>query len=84
MIIREFEKLLYDSYERKRPKYNTTESYFYLARQLSQCILRANPLNSHVYPVRTEMTATKHIPTSHICSTDKSKLKEFPSGETLS
>ena len=40
-------------------------------------MMRADVLNSHVYPVRTEMTATKKIPTSHICSLDQSKLKEF-------
>ena len=30
------------------------------------------------------MTGTKQIPTSHICSTDESKLKEFLVDETLS
>ena len=29
------------------------------------------------------MTATKQIPTSHVCSTDESKLKEFLVDETL-
>ena len=41
-------------------------------------------LNLHVYPVITEMTGTKHIPTSHVCSTDKSKLEEFLVDKTLS
>ena len=40
--------------------------------------MRADVLNSHVYPVK------KQILTSHICSTYESKLKEFPVEETLS
>ena len=45
---------------------------------------RADALNSHGYPIRTEIIATKHIKTSHVCSTDESELKEFPVNETLS
>ena len=52
-IIREFEKLPYGSYEKKRPKHEPTDSYFYPARQLAKCIMRDDALNSHVYPVRT-------------------------------
>ena len=44
----------------------------------------ADVLNSHIYPVGTEITATKQSPTSHVCSTDKRKLKEFIFDETLS
>ena len=40
-------------------------------------MMRADALNSHIYPVRTEMNGTEPIPTSHIYSKDKSKLKEF-------
>ena len=58
---RDFEKFTYKIYERRRPKYDPTDSYFYLARQLAKCMMRANTLNSHVYPVRTEMTGTKQI-----------------------
>ena len=58
-IIRGFEKLPYESYERKRPKHEPTDSYFYLARQTAKCIVRSDALNSHVYPVRMEMIATK-------------------------
>ena len=46
-------------------------------------MLRADALNLHVYPVRTEMTATKHILVSHVCSTDDSKLKGFLVDKTL-
>ena len=83
-IIREFEKLFYKSYEKKRPKHGPTDSYFYLAKQLEKCMIRSGALNSHGYPVRTEMTATKHILTSHVGFTDESKLKEFPVNKTLS
>ena len=31
-IIREFEKLPYKSYEKRRPNHELTDSYFYLAR----------------------------------------------------
>ena len=67
-IIREFEKLAYESYEKKRPKHEPTDSYFYQSRQLAKCMMRYDVLNSHIYPVRMEMTATKQIPTSHVCS----------------
>ena len=30
------------------------------------------------------ITATKQIPTSHVCSTDERKLKEFPVNKKLS
>ena len=83
MIIKEFEKLSYESYEKKRPKHEPTDSYFYLAIHLVKFLMRDDALNSHGYPVRTEITATKQIPTSHICSTDESKLKYFPVNENL-
>ena len=61
-IIGEFEKFPYESYDRKRPKHEPTGSYFYLARQLAKCMMTANTLNSHGYPVRTEMTAlSSHV-----------------------
>ena len=47
-------------------------------------MMRDNALNSHIYPVITEMTGTKQIPILHICSKDESKLKEFLVEETLS
>ena len=70
-IIRDFEKLTYESYEKKRPKHEPTDNYFYLSRQLAKCMMRADALNSYNYPVRTEMTGMKHIPNSHVCSTDE-------------
>ena len=50
--IMEFDKLPYKSYERRRPKHEPTDSYFYLSIQISKYIMRADVLNSHVYPVR--------------------------------
>ena len=41
--------------------------------------MRADALNSHVYPVRTKMT----VPSLHVCFTDKSELKEFLFNKTL-
>ena len=42
-------------------------------------MMRADALNLHVYPVRTEMTA----PSSHVFSTDKEKSKLIIVHETL-
>ena len=42
-------------------------------------MMRADALNLHVYPVRTEMTD----PSLHVCSTDKIELKEFIVNKTL-
>ena len=83
-IIREFERLPYEIYVNKRPKHEPTDSYIYLARQLEKCIMRADALNSHIYPFRSEMIATKYIPTLHVCSMGDSKLKEFLVEKTLS
>ena len=44
--------------------------------------MTSDALNLHSYPVRTEMTSTKQIPTLHICSTYESELKEFPIDQT--
>ena len=83
-IIWEFEKSPYESHEKKRPRHDPTYSYFYLARNLEKCMMIADDLNLHVYPLRTEMTATKQIPTSHVCSTHESELIEFLVDKTLS
>ena len=40
-------------------------------------MVRSDALNLHVYPVRTETTGKKQIPTLYVCSTDESELKEF-------
>ena len=47
-------------------------------------MMRADSLNLENYPVRMEMTDTKQIPPSHVCSTDEGELKEFLVDETSS
>ena len=47
-------------------------------------MMRSDALNLHIYPVRTEITVMKQIPTSRVCSTDKSELKKFLGNKTLS
>ena len=79
-IIREFEKLPYESYERKRPKHEPTDSYFYPSRQLVKCMIRDYAFNLHVYPVRTKINA----PYSHVFPLDESELKQFLVNEPLS
>ena len=44
-------------YEKKRPKHESTDSYFYLARQLLKCMMRSDTLNLHDYGGYTKMTA---------------------------
>ena len=83
-IIREFEKLPYKIYERRRPKHDHTDSYFYLAIELAKCMMRSDALNLHIYAVRTEITGTKQILTSHICSMDESESEEFLVDKNLS
>ena len=79
-IRRTFQKLTYESYEKKRPKHEPTDSYFYLVRQLAKYMTRADALNFQGYPVRTEMTA----PSSHICSTYEDESKGIILQENLS
>ena len=44
-IIRDFDKLPYESYEKKRPKHDPTDGYFCLERQLAKCMMRADAIN---------------------------------------
>ena len=46
-IIKEFEKLPYESYDKNRPKHDPTYRYFYLTRQIAKCTMRADAFNSH-------------------------------------
>ena len=72
-IIKEFEKLPYEGYVCKSPKYESTDSHFYLARQLAKCMMRSDALNLDIDPVRTEITGTQHILILHIFSMDNSE-----------
>ena len=56
-ITSEFEKLPYETYDKNRPTHEPSDSHFYLARQILKCVMRADALNSHVCPVRMEITA---------------------------
>ena len=69
-IIKEFEKLPYKYHVRNRPNYEPTDSYFYLARHLANCMMRANAFNLHVDPVRTEMTGIQQILISYVYDSD--------------
>ena len=39
--------------------------------------MRADDLNSYIYPLRTEINGKQQIPTSHVYSKKESELKEF-------
>ena len=82
-IIKEFEKLSYRGYVRKRPKHEPTDSYFCLARQISKCMIFDDALNLYIEAVRTVMTGTQHILISHVCSADKREPKELFANENL-
>ena len=79
-IIREFEKFEKLPSEKKRPKHEPTDSYFYLARKLANCMMRSNTLNWHNYGGYTEITD----PYSNVNVTDKDKSKRIIVHEGLS
>ena len=79
-IIREFEKFERLSSEKKRPKHEPTDSYFYPARQLAKCMMRYNTRDWHNYGGYTEMTA----PSSNVYSTDEDESKHIIVHEGLS
>ena len=79
-IIREFEKFEKLPYEKKRPKHEPNDIYFYLARQLAKCTMRADNLNWHDYCGYGEMTALA----SKVYSTDKGRSKRIIVQKTLS
>ena len=82
-IINGLENFPYKGYVQKRPKHEPTESYFYLERQLSKYTTRYYAFNSHVDPVRTELTVIKHIPILHVCDLEKSESKGILADENL-
>ena len=45
--------------------------------------MRSDSHISHIYPARTEITSTQHIPILHVCSMDESESEEFLVGKTL-
>ena len=58
---------------RRGPKNEPTDSYFYLSRQLANCMMRSDTLNWHDYGCYTEMTA----PYSNVNSTDEDESKHI-------
>ena len=79
-IVREFDKFDKLLSEKKRPKHEPTDSYFYLVRQLVKCTMKYDTLNWHDYGGYTEMTA----PSLNIYSTDEEKSKRIIVQEGLS
>ena len=82
--IKEFEKLPDKDDVRKRPKHETTASYFYLTRQLDKFMMRSDDFNFHIEPVRKETTGTQQNPISKVCDLNKRKSKEIIADEKLS
>ena len=72
-IIKEFEKLPYKVYVRKRPKHEPTDTYFYIERNFAKRVMRADSFNLYIDPVRIEMTDMQHIPILRVCNSDKIK-----------
>ena len=78
-IIKEFEKIGKLPYEKKRPKYESTHSYFHLVRQLAKCMMISDKLNLHDHGIYIEKTD----PSSNVNVTDEDKWKEIIVHETL-
>ena len=72
-IIREFDKFDKLPYEKKRPKHEPIDSYFYLAIQFAKCMMRSDTLNWHDYGGYTKITA----PSSNVYSTDEDESKRI-------
>ena len=79
-IIKEFEKIEKLNYEKKRPKYEPTDSYFHLAIQLVKCMMRSDKLNWYDHSGYTKRTT----PYSNVIVTNESKSKHNIVNETLS
>ena len=47
-------------------------------------MMRSDTFNLHVDPIRTEMTGTQKIPTSHVCDLDESESKGIIAEKNLS
>ena len=79
-IIKEFEKIEKLPYEKKRPKHESTDSYFHLSIQLEMCMMRSDNLNWHYHGSYREMTA----PSLNLNVTDKDKSKRIIVHKSLS
>ena len=81
-VIKEFEKFRYKGYVRNSTTHELTDSYFYLSRQMTKCMMIYDALNSHVEPARTETNGTQQIMILHVCDFDESKSKDILADET--
>ena len=70
-IIKEFEKIGKLTYEKKRPKHETTHSYFHLVRQLEKCMMISDKLNRYDHGSYRE----KNSHSSNINVTDEDESK---------
>ena len=78
-IIKDFEKIEKLPYEKKRTKYEPTESYFHLTRQLVNCMMKSDNLNWYDHGGYTKMTA----PYSNVNFTNESESKRSIVNENL-
>ena len=79
-IIKEFEDYTYEGYARNSSKHMPTDSYFYLSRNIENCMMI---FNMGVVSIRTQMTSTQkmnnskritqNIPNLHFCSSNESE-----------
>ena len=72
-MFREFENFEKLSSKKKRPKHESTDSSFYLERNLAKCMMRSNNLNWHDYDGYTEMTT----PSSNVTVMDEDESKSI-------
>ena len=79
-IISEFEKFEKLISEKRSPKHELTDSYFYIERQHVKCIMRSDTLNWHDYGGYIEMTALS----SNVYSADEEESKRIIVHEGLS
>ena len=76
-IIKDFEKIEKLPYEKKRPKHEPTESYFHLARQLAECMMRSDNLNWYDHNGYTKMTAPlSNVNVTNECESKRSIVNE--------
>ena len=76
-IIKDFEKIEKLPYEKKRPKHEPTKSYFHLARQLAECMMRSDNLNWYDHGCYTKMTALySNVNVTNECELKRSIINE--------
>ena len=71
--VREFEKFQKLPYVKKRPKHEPIDSYFYPAKKLAKCTMRADTLNWNDCGGYKEMNALS----SNVYSTDEDESKRI-------